>query len=290
METLAHNNIYSYRNDRSVKRVSIALTVTSSYTTARTRCLHRVRRARSLRLRRRSLTLFGAAQRIFRGHRVTYVFKGKAGRPRHPDDRNVGYELLPIYEHWWLRAHGAAKQSRAFDAYYAYEPYGGRPRPATRRLQGPFSCRRHGSNKAKPFWGWHDNRTRKRKVLATGQWGLDPAYAVSRNLRFPGRFPWTTPTIRTWGSRALCHRSRQHSGYHDRASAQPLRGFPSRPGKRLHKICQAWRVCNRRAEKAMTKGAERAARSADACGRGSGCVRTSGERRLSGAERPAAPE
>ena len=39
---------------------------------------------------------------------------------------------------------------------------------------------------AKPFWGWHDNETRDKKVLATGQWALDPAYAVTRNLTLPG--------------------------------------------------------------------------------------------------------
>lgn len=42
-----------------------------------------------------------------------------------------------------------------------------------------------GQNLAKPFWGWHDNRTIKQKILAVGQWGLDPADGVSRNLTFP---------------------------------------------------------------------------------------------------------
>ena len=120
---------------------------------------------------------------------MTYSYKGKAERPKHPNDRNVGYQLLPIYEHWWLRAHqGTAKGGRAFDAYYAYQPYGGRPRPKQAEIAGSFLGRKHGSNKAKPFWGWHDNRTRKKKLVATGQWGLDPAYSVSQNLRFPGRF------------------------------------------------------------------------------------------------------
>ena len=189
METLAHNNIYSYRNDRSVKKgvhrfdgnvelhdgshpvVFIESGGHGVYGSADGHSRYSVRR-----------------NEFSEGTGVTYVFKGKAERPRHPDDREVGYELLPIYEHWWLRAHGASKQSRAFDAYYPYEPFGGRPRPRLAEIAGSFLGRKHGSNKAKPFWGWHDNRTRKRKVLATGQWGLDPAYAVSRNLRFPGRF------------------------------------------------------------------------------------------------------
>ncbi len=189
METLAHNNIYSYRNDRSVKKGvhrfdgNVELHDGSHPVVFIESGGHGVYGSDDGHSR------FSVRRNEFsEGTGVTYVFKGKAGRPRHPDDRNVGYELLPIYEHWWLRAHGAAKQSRAFDAYYAYEPYGGRPRPRHTEIAGSFLGRRHGSNKAKPFWGWHDNRTRKRKVLATGQWGLDPAYAVSRNLRFPGRF------------------------------------------------------------------------------------------------------
>ncbi len=52
-------------------------------------------------------------------------------------------------------------------------------------LPGSFLGRKHAANKAKPFWGWHDVRTQKRKVLATGQWALDPAYSVTRNLQFP---------------------------------------------------------------------------------------------------------
>ena len=189
METLAHNNIYSYRNDRAVKKgvhrldgkvefsdgshpvVFIESGGHGVYGTDGGHSRYSVR-----------------GDEFFEGTGVTYVFKGKAERPRHPDDRNVGYELLPIYEHWWLRAHGPSKQGRAFDAYYAYAPRGGRPRPRLAEIAGSFLGRKHGSNKAKPFWGWHDNRTRKRKVLATGQWGLDPAYAVSRNLRFPRRF------------------------------------------------------------------------------------------------------
>jgi len=33
--------------------------------------------------------------------------------------------------------------------------------------------------------------TLKRKVLARGQWGLDPAYGVNRNLRFPDSEPFS---------------------------------------------------------------------------------------------------
>ena len=67
-------------------------------------------------------------------------------------------------------------------------PTGGGLVRRIRKSRGSFLGRKFGSNKAKPFWGWHDRRTRKKKVLATGQWALDPAYAVSQNLKIPGRF------------------------------------------------------------------------------------------------------
>jgi hypothetical protein len=55
-------------------------------------------------------------------------------------------------------------------------------------ISGAFLGRQYGSNKAKPFWGWHDNRSLKQKVVAAGQWGLDPAYAMSQNLTYPQPF------------------------------------------------------------------------------------------------------
>ena len=189
METLAHNNIYSYRRDRGVKNGvhrfdgEIELRGGSHPVVFIESGGHGVYGSDDGHSR------FSARRDEFtESTGVTYVFKGKAERPLHPNDRDVGYELLPIYEHWWLRAHGTSRGNRAFDAYYRYEPYGGRPRSRPEEIAGAFLGRRHGSNKAKPFWGWHDKRTRKRKVLATGQWGLDPAYAVSRNLSFPGPF------------------------------------------------------------------------------------------------------
>ena len=190
METLAHNNVYSYRADRRIKKgvhspdgkietyeqshpvVFIEAGGHGVYGSTGSHSRYSISRDQ-----------FGA------GTGVTYVYKGVAERPLHGNDRRVGYELLSIYDHWWVRAQeGQGRQDRTFDAYYAYQPYGGRPRSPHPEIAGSFLGRKFGSNKAKPFWGWHDRRTRKKKVLATGQWALDPAYAVSQNLRIPGRF------------------------------------------------------------------------------------------------------
>jgi hypothetical protein len=117
---------------------------------------------------------------------MTFTYKGKAERPRHGNDRLVGYDLLPIYDHWWSKAsEDSGWRDRTFDEFYVYSAFGGRPSGQGKSIGGTFLGRKESSNKAKPFWGWHDSATLKKKVLATGQWGLDPAYAVSRNVTFP---------------------------------------------------------------------------------------------------------
>ena len=123
------------------------------------------------------------------GSGVTYVYKGRAERPRHPNDRNVGYELLPIWDHWWVRSiDGPDHADGMFDSYFSYQPYGDRPVPVEAQIAGSFLGRAESQNKAKPFWGWHDNKTRKARLIATGQWALDPAYSAQVGLEFPEEF------------------------------------------------------------------------------------------------------
>ena len=54
-----------------------------------------------------------------------------------------------------------------------------------RKMGGTFYGRKESSNKAKPFWGWHDNATRKKNLVNTGQWALDPAYSLTRSVTYP---------------------------------------------------------------------------------------------------------
>ena len=229
MESLAHNNIYSYQNDRQVKKGIHSFDGKVEFHDGS----HPV-----VFIESGGHGVYGGADHHSRysvskdefsiGTGVTYSYKGKAERPKHPNDRNVGYQLLPIYEHWWLRAHEGDKGGRSFDAYYTYEPYAGRPRPRQVEIAGSFRGRKYGSNKAKPFWGWHDNRTRKKKVVATGQWGLDPAYSVSQNLRFPGRFSHEyifNPYLGIGSPRALDAVSTPV------AAASPPRSAPSAPAR-----------------------------------------------------------
>jgi len=187
METLAHNNVYSHVADSSIRGGAhnvdgkIELVDETHPAVFIESGGHGVYGSSGSHSR-----YVVSEDRFTAGPGVTYVYTGLADRPQHPDSRRVGYELLPIWDHWWLRAHeGSGRDDRTFDAYYRYIPAGNRPRAPYPEIAGSFWGRTQSENKAKPFWGWHDTRTRKKGVLATGQWGLDPAYAVSQNLRFP---------------------------------------------------------------------------------------------------------
>jgi hypothetical protein len=191
METLAHNNIYSYVNDRRVR--------SNLHNPDGQMELHEGSHP-VIFIESGGHGVFGSTDphahyspgndAFADGTGVTYRYKGVAEKPKHANDRNVGYELLPIYDYWWTKAN-QGNANRTFDAYFRYTPYGNRPGVPFDQIAGSFLGRKFSSNSAKPFWGWHDNRTAKRQVLAPGQWALDPAYGVSVDLRMPEPFSLT---------------------------------------------------------------------------------------------------
>ncbi len=189
METLAHNNIYSYRADRGVKKGAHKLDGKVEFHEE----THPV-----VFIESGGHGVYGSTDRHSRFSRrrgecrgttgVTYVYGARAERPRHGNDRQVSYDLLPILSHWWQRID---EDAETFAGRFPYEPYGERPGASSAALPAAFNGQMFGKNKAKPFWGWHDRRTRKKKILATGQWCMDPAYGVSRNLKLPDPFSLT---------------------------------------------------------------------------------------------------
>ncbi len=189
METLAHDNIYSYRADKQIKNRAHKVDGKVEFY----RETHPVVFVES-----GGHGVYGSSDRhskfsLRRGEfrettGVTYIYGARAGRARHGNDREVSYQLLPILGHWWRRSQDDAG---TFAGDFRYQPYGQRPAASRTSLPAAFNGRKFGKNKAKPFWGWHDRRTRKKKILATGQWGLDPAYGVSRNLKLPQPFSLT---------------------------------------------------------------------------------------------------
>lgn len=187
METLAHNNVYSFTADGRIRAGAHTIDGPIEFYQESHPMVFIESGGHGIYGTRSSHARYDAANDQFTaGTGVTFLYKGVAERPRHPNDRLVGYDLLPIYSEWWVKANRESGwTARTFDAYFAYQPVGGRPGVPYAEIGGAFFGRKMGVNMARPFWGWHDNRTLKRGILAVGQWGLDPAYAVSRNLNFP---------------------------------------------------------------------------------------------------------
>lgn len=189
METLAHNNVYSYTNIDSMKKGAHDIDGKIEFHDGHHPVIFIEAGGHGILGSAAKASTFNAARMDFaeKGTGMTFVYKGVAERAGSAVARNIGYDLLPIEDAWWSRA-GKGDFAKMFDASYVYQPYGNRPRGSGTFL-GSFLGRKYGANKAKPFWGWHDERTRRGKVLNTGQWALDPAYAVSKNLTWPANLP-----------------------------------------------------------------------------------------------------
>lgn len=189
METLAHNNVYTAVNDSRIRSGAHNVDGRIELYEQRSPVAFIESGGHGIYPSMSSHSRFRMSSGQFSiGTGITYIYKGVAERPKHANDRLVGYELLPIYDHWWQKGTDTANwRERTFDEFYAYQPFGNRPTvaPARGKISGAFLGRKEASNKARPFWGWFDNSTRKRKILNTGQWALDPAYAVSQSVRFP---------------------------------------------------------------------------------------------------------
>ena len=189
METLAHNNVYSFRADSRVQGNTHDIDGEVELADGSHPVIFVESGGHGIYGSTSSYSRYRLSRDTFTGGTgVTYAFAGRAESPRHPNDRKVGYELLSARQHFWNRAHPGGRGEQAFDDYFTYQPYGGRPPAGYAKLAGTFYGREQASNLAKPFWGWHDERSLREKTVARGQWGLDPAYAGSKNLRFPAPY------------------------------------------------------------------------------------------------------
>ncbi|MFN3324541.1 MAG: hypothetical protein ACK5AZ_13670 [Bryobacteraceae bacterium] len=197
METLAHNNIYTFTNDRSLRNGAHTIDGGIELYEGSHPAIFIESGGHGIYGTTSSHSRFTLKEGEYKeGTGNTFIYKGVAERARHANERLVGYDLLPIYEEWWLKAEEGKWDHRTFDDYYLYQPFGGRPGVAVQgRIGGTFLGRTESANKAKPFWGWHDSATLRRRILAVGQWGLDPAYATSQNIRFPANQPFSLEYI-----------------------------------------------------------------------------------------------
>ena len=104
METLAHNNVYSFTNDSKIKKGlhdidgKLELFEKTHPIIFIEAGGHGVYGSDS------KSPLFSADKMDFKDNTgITYIYKGMAERPTHANDRRVGYALLPIYDEWWSR-------------------------------------------------------------------------------------------------------------------------------------------------------------------------------------------
>jgi hypothetical protein len=193
METLAHNNVYTYTNRRELRsklhNIDGPLEVVDE-----THPVVFLEAGGHGALGGGDRKSFFDAKRLVwkQNTGITYKFKASAETPSGGVDKEIGYELLPIYEHWWKKhQQGPAWKAKTFADFFEYRPFGNRPRPENPQISGAFLGIKHSANKARPFWGWFDTKGRAKKVLAPGQWALDPAYSVFQSLSFPKNEVWS---------------------------------------------------------------------------------------------------
>ncbi len=197
METLAHNNVYTYTNRRDLRRK-----------------LHNVDGPLEVMDQTHPIVFLeagghgaigGGDRKSFYDARrlrwkmntgITYKFKGVAEIPQGGMDSDIGYELLSIYDHWWTK-HEMRDEwtAKTFSDFKEYRPYGNRPRPKNPVISHAFYGLTHDAHKARPFWGWFDMLGSQRRILAPGQWALDPAYSIFQSLAFPRGEAWSMDYI-----------------------------------------------------------------------------------------------
>ncbi|HMS42272.1 MAG TPA: hypothetical protein PKE69_18710 [Pyrinomonadaceae bacterium] len=191
METLAHNNIYSFTNNSAIKKGVHDIDGKIEFYENTHPIIFIEAGGHGVFSSNYKSSLFDATKMEFKQNTgVTYVYGKKAESPQFSNDRNISYALLPIYDEWWMKGNQETAQANdTFDNFYIYEPFGNRPRANTKYISGAFHGTTAAKNQAKPFWAWFDKKTKDKKILNTGQWALDPAYAVSMNLKFPNDLP-----------------------------------------------------------------------------------------------------
>ncbi len=194
METLAHNNIYSFTNDSRIRSGAKAVQGRIDFFDESHPIVFVESGGHGIYGASSNHSAYRVADDTFtNGTGMTFIYKGVAERPKHANDRWVGYELLSIYDQWWPKTiQDSGWRDRTFDEFFQYTPFGGRPLGFGKPIGGAFWGRKEAANKARPFWGWFDTAALKKKIYNTGQWGLDPAFSVSRNLTFPSGETFST--------------------------------------------------------------------------------------------------
>jgi hypothetical protein len=167
VETLAHNHIYLYTADRSVKgnslRVKDSVQLEGSHPIVYVETY--------------SHGIYGHRQTLL-PHVVVYRVGEQAEVPESLEDDNVSYQLVSIYETLW-RHRNEIGPGRAFDQVFDYR---GHVLPST--IDGD----NHGQDRANTPWGYSQETG---GTLQRGDFFLDPARVLAYHASFSGDFSLT---------------------------------------------------------------------------------------------------
>jgi hypothetical protein len=118
---------------------------------------------------------------------MIYSFTGRPEDPDRVEEKSTGYDLISIYDTFWMRArqgknetYGEAfnYQTRAFLKYQLNAP----AKKIEKNLGSLGSAFRGDvgfKNKARPPWAWYDDSERERP---RGEWFFDPASVIARHF------------------------------------------------------------------------------------------------------------
>jgi hypothetical protein len=133
------------------------------------------------------LAYFGGAKQSPRNGLLTYNFKGRADDPESMSAREVGYELIPLYDTLWPLARKGVNQT--FGTVYKYTTLivsvlqtAGKPLKRQVNLGSigtAFSGSVGAPNMARPPWGWFDRNEPEQPL---GGWFFDPATTIKRHF------------------------------------------------------------------------------------------------------------
>ncbi len=164
VETLAHNDIYLYVAEQSVRGNALPVKAAA-----------RIEGERPVvYVETYGHGIYGQ-RKILVPHAVIYRVGEVAETPDGLQDDNVSYRLVPIYDTLWAHRDEIGP-GRAFDRPFDYR---GHTLPAT------FDGEDYGADKANTPWGY-DQATGD--VLSRGDWFLDPARALTYHANLGGDF------------------------------------------------------------------------------------------------------
>jgi hypothetical protein len=116
-------------------------------------------------------------------HGVVYRFRGRAEVPRSIDDRNVGYQLLELRDSLWAHARDCGPHA-VFSSLMDFRGARCGAGLTCPRAIGAQLVAAPGHSSTGAPWEESPGRGCKQR----GEAFFDPAYALSRRLRFPAPF------------------------------------------------------------------------------------------------------